>query len=81
MSVQAGPHRRGIIVPTIFTLVSVASLVSLGTWQLERKSWKEGLIAELQDKLSAAPVALPPRERWPQLSADKDEFRRVRFPA
>ena len=81
MSVQAEARRRGIAVPIIFTLVAVATLVALGTWQLERKSWKEGLIADLQDKLSAAPVALPPRERWPQLSAEKDEFRRVTFPA
>jgi surfeit locus 1 family protein len=78
---QAEPRRRGIAVPIIFTLVAVAALVALGTWQLERRSWKEGLIADLQDKLSAAPVALPPRERWPQLSAEKDEFRRVTFRA
>ena len=81
MSMQAEPRRRGIAVPIIFTLVAVAALVALGTWQLERRSWKEGLIADLQDKLSAAPVALPPRERWPQLSAEKDEFRRVTFRA
>ena len=81
MSMQAGPRRRGIAVPIVFTLVAVRCSVALGTWQLERRSWKEGLIAELQDKLSAAPVALPPRERWPQLTAEKDEFRRVTFPA
>ncbi|MGB9365119.1 MAG: SURF1 family protein [Xanthobacteraceae bacterium] len=80
MSSQAGPRRRGIVVPIIFILAVVAGLVALGTWQLERKSWKEGLIAELEEKLSAPPVALPPRERWPQLSAEKDEFRRVTFP-
>jgi surfeit locus 1 family protein len=81
MSVQAAPRRRGIAVPIIFTLAAVAALVALGTWQLERRSWKEGLIADLQDKLSAAPVALPLREHWPQLSAEKDEFRRVTFRA
>jgi len=81
MSVQAEPRRRGIVIPIVFTLAAVLVLGALGTWQLERRSWKEGLIAELQDKLSAAPVALPPRERWPQLSAEKDEFRGVTFPA
>jgi surfeit locus 1 family protein len=80
MSPQAGPRRGGVLIPIIFVIVSVAALASLGTWQLERKSWKEALIADLEDKLSAVPAALPPRERWPQLSADKDEFRRVRFP-
>jgi surfeit locus 1 family protein len=81
MSLQTEPRRRGIVVPIIFILVSVALLASLGTWQLERKAWKESLIAELESKLSAQPVALPPRARWPQLSAQTDEFRRVKFPA
>lgn len=80
MTSQAEPHRRGIVIPIVFTLVTVAALVALGTWQLERKTWKEGLIAGLEEKLSAAPVALAPRERWPQLTAEKDEFRRVKFP-
>ncbi len=81
MSVQAGARRRGIVIPIVFVIVAVAGLVALGTWQLERKSWKEGLIAELEGKLSAPPVTLPPRERWSELSAAKDEFRRVTFPA
>ena len=81
MSVQAGPRRRGIAVPIIFILASVVALVALGTWQLERKSWKGGLIAELEEKLAAPPVAVPLRERWQQLTTAKDEFRRVKFPA
>lgn len=81
MNSEARPHRRGIIVPIVFTLAAVAALVALGTWQLERKSWKEALIAGLEEKLSAPPVALPAREGWPQLTAEKDEFRRVRFSA
>jgi surfeit locus 1 family protein len=81
MSSQAEPRRRGIVIPIVFVLAAVAGLVSLGTWQLERKAWKEGLIAGLEDKLYAAPVALPPRARWPQLSAQQDEFRRVKFAA
>jgi surfeit locus 1 family protein len=81
MTAQAGSRRRGIIVPIVFTLLVVAALVSLGTWQVERKAWKEGLIAELENKLSAQPVALPSGEHWPQLSAAQDEFRRVKFSA
>jgi len=81
MNPQTEPRRSGIVIPIAFTLVAVAALVALGIWQLERKAWKEGLIAELEEKLSAPPAALPARERWPQLSAEKDEFRRVRFAA
>ena len=56
-------------------------LIALGTWQLERKAWKEELIAELDAKLSAKAADLPARERWQRLDAAKDEFRRVAFPA
>jgi surfeit locus 1 family protein len=78
---EAPPRRRGIVIPIIFVLVSVTGLIWLGTWQLERLRWKEGLIADLESKLSAKPVELPPRERWSHLSAAGDEFRRVAFPA
>lgn len=81
MNTQAEPRRRSIVIPMIFVVACVAGLIALGTWQVERLHWKEGLIAELDSKLSAKPADLPPRERWPQLSAASDEFRRVAFPA
>jgi surfeit locus 1 family protein len=74
------PRRRGILF-AFFVLMALAVLVGLGTWQLERKSWKEGLIAELEGKLAAPATNLPARERWGTLTAAADEFRRVAFPA
>jgi surfeit locus 1 family protein len=65
----------------LLTVITLGVLVGLGTWQLERKTWKEGLIAELETKLSAPATNLPPRERWQSLNASQDEFRRVMFPA
>ena len=56
-------------------------LIGLGTWQLERKTWKEGLIATLTARTSAEPVALPAPERWSALDPVSDEFRRVTFAA
>jgi len=56
-------------------------LIGLGTWQLERKAWKESLIAALAARTSAEPVPLPAPERWSALSPESDEFRRVTFPA
>jgi surfeit locus 1 family protein len=64
-----------------FVAVALCVLVVLGTWQLERKAWKDALIAELEAKLAAPPTDLPARERWPRLTAATDEFRRVAFPA
>ena len=79
--VEPTPRRRGLLVPGILLLAALAILIALGTWQLERREWKEALIAELDAKLAAAPIDLPPRERWPQLNAPTDEFRRVKFVA
>lgn len=82
MNAQAEPRRRGgFVLFAFFVLAALGILVALGTWQIERRTWKEALIAELESKLSAKPADLPPRERWPQLSATTDEFRRVAFPA
>lgn len=75
------PRRRGLLIPGILLLVALAILISLGTWQLERREWKEALIAELEAKLAAPPIDLPARERRPQLNAITDEFRRVKFSA
>jgi surfeit locus 1 family protein len=72
---------RRVILPAIVILGALGMLIGLGTWQLDRKAWKEELIATLQSRLSAPPAHLPPRERWQRLDAAKDEFTRVEFPA
>jgi surfeit locus 1 family protein len=76
-----GALRRGILVPSAAAAAAFAVLVSLGLWQLDRKAWKEGLIATLEQRLSAPPVALPPASTWPQLTAAQDEFLRVALTA
>ena len=71
----------GILGPGIAVLIVLATLLGLGKWQLDRKVWKEGLIDAVTQRLAAAPTDLPPPTLWPQLTADKDEFRRVRASA
>ncbi len=73
--------RRGILEPTIFAIVGIAILVGLGLWQLDRKTWKENLIAAMSERLARAPADLPPRDRWARLTPERDEFARVGFPA
>jgi cytochrome oxidase assembly protein ShyY1 len=75
------PHRRSLLVPTVFVLCSLAGLLALGTWQIERKAWKEALIARLDERLKAAPVDLPPPAEWGTLTPENAEFRRVRLRA
>lgn len=73
--------RRGFAGVLLTTIVMLAVLVGLGVWQLQRKDEKRALIAALDERLAAAPVALPPPAQWPSLNAANDEFRRVTFPA
>lgn len=55
---EATPARRGIIVLTIATAVALVILVGLGLWQLERRTWKLGLIERIETRVKAPPVPL-----------------------
>lgn len=48
------------VVPVLIGVIGVAILLGLGRWQIDRLAWKEGLLAEIDTRLTAAPVALPP---------------------
>ena len=73
--------RRGVLIPSVAAASAFAVLLSLGLWQLDRKAWKDGLIATLEQRLSAPPVALPAPATWPRLRAADDEFLRVAMTA
>jgi surfeit locus 1 family protein len=45
--------------PTIITLVMVAILIGLGSWQLQRRVWKTDLLATIAERMNAAPVDIP----------------------
>ena len=77
MTAKLRPYWQRLIVPGLVTLVSLAILISLGMWQLQRKAWKEGLIATLNGQMDASPAPLPPASQWPALNRDNSEFRRV----
>lgn len=77
----SGENRRswlGLLLPAI---VAFLILIGLGTWQVQRKAWKEGLIAELTERLSAAPTALPSAKDWPSLDPASAEYSPVTFSA
>jgi surfeit locus 1 family protein len=59
-------------------LFSLSVFVALGTWQLFRLQWKTALIARVESRVHAPPIALPAPSAWPGLTADSDEYRRVR---
>ncbi|MCJ7873041.1 SURF1 family protein [Phaeobacter sp. J2-8] len=48
-----------ILFALIVGLAGTAILVGLGLWQLQRLDWKQGVLAAIEDRISATPVALP----------------------
>ncbi|HEX2137388.1 MAG TPA: SURF1 family protein [Microvirga sp.] len=69
---------RSLVAPGLAALVALGVLVALGTWQLQRKAWKEDLIARIEARAHGEPGAILPEEAWPSWRAEADEFRRVR---
>ncbi len=53
--------------PTAITLAALSILLGLGAWQLLRLEWKTALIAEIQARGAAAPLALPAEISGPAL--------------
>jgi surfeit locus 1 family protein len=55
----------GLVWPSVLSLVGLAVLVGLGTWQLARKAWKEELLAQIAARARATPVPLSEAlRRW-----------------
>lgn len=57
--------------------LAFAGFMALGTWQLYRLQWKHALIARVEQRVHAAPVAAPGPDCWPQVSIEADEYRHV----
>jgi surfeit locus 1 family protein len=54
-----------------------AGLIGLGVWQIERLQWKLALIARVEQRVRAAPVAAPGPAGWAGITADSDGYRHV----
>lgn len=65
--------RLGVAAAIAFALAGTGVLAGLGVWQLQRLEWKEALIARLEARLAAEPVAVPDAP-----DPERDAFLRVR---
>ncbi|MBB2688213.1 SURF1 family protein [Rhizobium sophoriradicis] len=73
---RAAPRRRLPVITGVLVLIALAILISLGTWQVERLHWKEGLLADIAARQAAAPVPLADIEAIAASGGDI-EYRKV----
>lgn len=76
------PSRSGLrwprlVIATVIAAIGIAGFAALGTWQVHRLHWKLDLIARVDARVHADPVAAPGPEAWPAITAEADEYRRV----
>jgi surfeit locus 1 family protein len=78
MTPESAKAWRALAVPFVMTLVVAALLISLGTWQLQRRAWKLGIIERIETRIHHDPISLQAAiDGWRQ-SHDID-YTRVRL--
>ncbi|QEL21450.1 SURF1 family protein [Bosea sp. F3-2] len=70
------PRLARFVFAVALCLITFVS-AGLGIWQVQRRSWKLALIARVEARIHAAPVAAPGPAEWPAIDADNAEYRRV----
>lgn len=70
--------RRRFVAAMVATLVALAILIGLGTWQMQRLAWKEGVIARIDERARAEPSAPLAEEEWSSFDPQAHEYVRVR---
>ena len=50
---------KRIIFFVVFGLGGAAVLISLGIWQMQRLSWKQAILTQIEERIGQAPVPLP----------------------
>src|SRR5256885_16544563 len=73
-------RRRGPLAQAMLISVGIAlflGFIFLGSWQVQRRAWKLDLIERVDQRVHAAPAALPPPAEWPQITAADHEYRAV----
>jgi surfeit locus 1 family protein len=62
----------------VVAIVGFCVFAALGTWQVERRAWKLGLIARVEQRARAPAQAAPTRQQWSHVTVTDDEYRHVR---
>jgi surfeit locus 1 family protein len=71
---------RGPFALTLFAMLGIGlfvGFVMLGNWQVRRLAWKRDLIAHVDTRVHAPPVAAPGPSQWASVNAEDDEYKHV----
>jgi surfeit locus 1 family protein len=68
-----------LILLGLFAAALFVGFISLGNWQVHRLAWKRALITRVDARVHAPPIAVPARDQWPTITAEKDEYLHVRL--
>ena len=72
---QAGTS--SLAVPVLLLLAAALVFSGLGVWQIQRLAWKQGLIAKVEGRVHAVPVAVPDADASSASSLPDLEYLRV----
>ena len=75
------PRPRSPLAVAVLALAGAAlflGFAALGTWQVQRRTWKLALIERVAQRLHAAAVPLPSPAEWPRVDAAGYEYLPVR---
>ncbi len=65
--------------PTLSTLIGVALLLGLGTWQLQRLSYKESILTKLSEKINQPVQSIEHLLAQPITAIQEAEYQRVKL--
>jgi surfeit locus 1 family protein len=70
-------HSLRFFLPAALTALMLATLLSLGFWQVERLAWKQDLLARIEARQNTAPLTLTKKADLAKLTKQEDEYRRA----
>lgn len=73
----ARERSRSTFMKAVLALAGIAlfiSFISLGTWQVQRRTWKLDLIERVNQRVHSQPVAVPAQPEWPQVLPESHEY-------
>lgn len=70
---------RGLLLPALAVLAACAVLIGLGNWQMERRTWKEALIARASSGPAQPVRDLPAAAEWADMPVGSLEYHPFRL--